>query len=224
MYTFDDLIIELEKYKNKDYETFTKSLSGEVSLSYYGVKIPVLRKIVKKYDKKIDLSTFRPSYVYEVLFCYFALNILASKKYSDAFDFIKKNEKYWIGWGLTDSVYQYIKFPNDFSLVYPILLSLKKYQNQYLRRLAYLCCFKYENDVNNFKTIISLTENDSDYYVQMVESWLICDLYVKHTEETFMFLKETKLDKIIVNKAISKIQDSFRISEQDKKRAKSLRK
>jgi len=224
MYTFDDLINELEKYRNSDYESFVKNLSGETKLSFYGVKIPILRSIVKRFDGKIDLSTFRPTYVYEILFCYFALNILASKDYLSAIDFITKNEKYWVGWSLSDSVYQYLKFPKDFKLIYPILLSLKKYQNQYIRRLAYLCCFKYENDINNFKSIVGILENDEAYYVMMVESWLICDLYIKHVEETFMFLKETKLDKIIVNKAISKIQDSYRVNEVDKKRAKSLRK
>lgn len=222
MYNYNDLINEINKAKDNKYASFSSGLSGE-KINYLGVRIPKLRELVKKYKNNFDLSTLKPTYTYEILFLYFSLNILSFDDFNKSIDFILENEKYWIGWGLNDSVYQYIKKPKDFNLIYDRLLELLKHKNQYIRRLAYLICFKYEKNKENLVKIFKLFKKDDDYYVWMAESWLLCDLYIYYPEETFMFLKEAKLGKIIVNKAVSKIHDSYRVSFENKKKADLLK-
>jgi len=50
----------------------------------------------------------------------------------------------------------------------------------------------------------------------MAEAWLICELYIKYPEKTRQFIKNNKLNKFTQNKAISKIHDSYRVSDEEK--------
>ena len=61
------------------------------------------------------------------------------------------------------------------------------------------------------------------YYVDMAISWLLCELYVKFTSDTYEFIKSTKLSDFIVRKATSKVNDSFRVSKEDKDKLKKLK-
>lgn len=69
----------------------------------------------------------------------------------------------------------------------------------------------------------SKVEN-KEYYVQMGQAWLVSTLFIKFRDETLEYLKDNSLDKWTQNKAIQKIRESFRVSEEDKELVKSLKK
>lgn len=71
--------------------------------------------------------------------------------------------------------------------------------------------------------ILALTHNDDHYYVQMAEAWLIAELAVFFPGEVLDWLEHADLAYSISGKAVQKICDSYRISEGDKARFKSLR-
>jgi 3-methyladenine DNA glycosylase AlkD len=57
----------------------------------------------------------------------------------------------------------------------------------------------------------------------MAKAWLLSVCFIKYKEKTFDFLKITKIDNFTVNKTISKIKDSLRVSSIDKERVLSLK-
>ena len=59
-------------------------------------------------------------------------------------------------------------------------------------------------------------KDDDEYYVQMAEAWLICDLAVFNVDEVMKFTEYTKLHYNIMGKAVQKICDSFRFTAQEK--------
>ena len=61
-----------------------------------------------------------------------------------------------------------------------------------------------------------LSTNYEGYYVKMAQAWLVSFLYLKYPERTKEFLSNCT-DKFLVNKSISKIRDSLRVSEINKK-------
>jgi len=65
-------------------------------------------------------------------------------------------------------------------------------------------------------------QNEQAYYVNMVIAWFLCECYIKNQKETKCFLKNHQLNQFTLKKFISKCQDSFRISEKDKKQLKSF--
>ncbi|NLJ89879.1 MAG: hypothetical protein GX323_03180 [Clostridiales bacterium] len=66
-------------------------------------------------------------------------------------------------------------------------------------------------------------KDDPEYYVQMAQAWLICDLAVFNPKDTIEFIENSNLKYNILGKAIQKILDSYRISDSDKAYVKSLR-
>lgn len=98
----------------------------------------------------------------------------------------------------------------------------KEYQKSkkpFVRRIGMEALFKiidnslYINDVFN---ILNTFECENDYYVNMINAWLLCDLFIKRREETINFLNDNKLNKMTINKMISKCRDSYRVSKIDK--------
>ena len=58
--------------------------------------------------------------------------------------------------------------------------------------------------------------------VMMAEAWLLATVAIKHSDFVYGLLKDMD-DETLKKKTISKINESFRISKEDKKRFKLLR-
>ncbi len=58
----------------------------------------------------------------------------------------------------------------------------------------------------------------------MAAAWLLCELFIKYRNETLEYIKHTKVNNFIFNKFISKCNESYRVSNEDKKYLKSLKK
>ena len=95
----------------------------------------------------------------------------------------------------------------------------------FLRRWGYVSYIPtLVKNPRSFEMIISLLKDDNEYYVQMAEAWLICEIMIYYPEKTLLYLKNTDLKYNIIGKAIQKICDSFRISEEYKNLVKEIRK
>ena len=65
--------------------------------------------------------------------------------------------------------------------------------------------------------------DDEHYYVYMAEAWLIAELAVHEPEAVYEWFQKNNLKYNINGKAIQKICDSFRISDDWKVEYKNLR-
>ena len=73
------------------------------------------------------------------------------------------------------------------------------------------------------KQLLPLVKDDEQYYVQMAESWLVAQLAIEEPEAVYNWFWNNTLKYNINGKAIQKICDSFRISDQWKEEYKKLR-
>ena len=73
-----------------------------------------------------------------------------------------------------------------------------------------------ENNVSDILRFIKTFENETEYYVNMAVAWLISECFVKFRDITMPLFENNNLNKFIINKAISKCRDSYRVSEEDK--------
>lgn len=69
--------------------------------------------------------------------------------------------------------------------------------------------------IESFKLLDSLN-SETEYYVNMCAAWLLCECFIKHREQTLKYFKNNKTNNFVINKAISKCRDSFRVSKEDK--------
>lgn len=138
--------------------------------------------------------------------------------------YILKLSKYIDNWSTVDTLKFNIKGQEqkylDFSKE---LLTSSKVFN---RRIGIRILFSFTKDPNytdNILEILKTMDNEEEYYVNMACSWLLCELVIKQRDKAIDFIKSNRNNKFMINKAISKCSDSFRVSETDKTLLKKYR-
>lgn len=102
-----------------------------------------------------------------------------------------------------------------------------KSEKPFVRRIGIIILFKLVSDnhyIDRILETLNSFENETEYYVNMVNAWLFCECFIKQREKTLAFLKDNKMNKFTTNKGISKCRDSFRVSPEDKEMLLKFRK
>lgn len=119
-------------------------------------------------------------------------------------------------WASCDSL-KFKKRPKDKLL--DLSKEYLKSNKPFVRRIGINILFEFVNsdDINHiFKTLNKLTL-ENEYYVNMCASWLLCECFIKQREETIEYFRCNTTNSFIINKAISKCRDSYRVCDEDKK-------
>ncbi len=138
-------------------------------------------------------------------------------------NFIKKIDC----WAICDSFCNSIRIVRKYEDKYfeeACRLSLSEYE--FISRVGLIIILNHfitENRLSEIFDILNKIKSDK-FYINMAEAWLICELYIKYPKETKSFIKNNNLNKFTQNKSISKIHDSFRVSDKDKEELKKYRK
>lgn len=211
------MIEELNSLKEDDYKVFIKKLVNS-KYEILGVRLPILRKLSKKYKLK-DISK-KPTFE-EVMIESFIIGnikdydefIIALKKFIpkidnwsicdssiSSFKIIRKNKEKYL-----DFLKQYIDSKQEFEIRFIIVSLLDNYVEE--EYLSYIFFF-IDNVYKGY------------YYSDMAISWLLSQVYIKYEKETITYLKKSNLSNFILNKTLSKIRDSIKISKEEKENAK----
>lgn len=103
---------------------------------------------------------------------------------------------------------QYINSKNE----YEIRFALVMYLNYYLTD-------EYIDEI--LHKIDKIT--NKEYYVQMAIAWLLSFAYIKQKKKTEKYLLKNNLDEFTQNKAIQKICESYRVSNENKEKLRKLK-
>lgn len=194
-----------KNYCTKDIDIFNKNLiKNNIDVSF-----------LKKYLNDNDLYHRT----------YFQVMLAKFKTANEQLDFIKENEYLLNDWWHVDQLIQFLKKDFDLEIGYKKAKEYVYSKHPFTRRLGYVMFMpKLVKDNNSFELIKRLLKNDDEYYVVMAEAWLISYLAIYYPEETIVYLANCNLNYNIVGKAIQKICDSFRISNEYKNKFKEIRK
>lgn len=101
---------------------------------------------------------------------------------------------------------------------YNLSLEYIKSYKPFVRRIGVSILFNFINDnyIDKIFKILNTFEKEEHYYVNMMNAWLVCECFIKQRDKTFKYLKNNKLNKFTINKAIQKCRDSRRVSKKDK--------
>ena len=142
MITFEILVDDLKKNSSgQKYIDFNKKIVNS-KLELIGVKLPVLRKFIKKY-KDIDLNTFVPNQYFETNFIYIGVILEKIGSLNEAFKFLFNNKELIDSWAMTDSTYQYIKISSNLDEDINIIDKFLNTDNEFMIRYGYLLFFNY---------------------------------------------------------------------------------
>ena len=179
----------------------------------------LIRALVKQ---KADVSALRPYILAEQQFhrIYYYVSLNQTKNVEDRMAFIHKNLLF-SDWWHTDQIISYVA-DLDFDMALRYARDYIHSADPFIRRWGYVL-FISRLCKGHAAQLLPLMHDDDHYYVQMAQSWLIAELAVHEPEVVHEWFRRNNLKYNINGKAIQKICDSFRISDDWKAEFKKLR-
>ena len=238
-----DIRKKLIDVSDKEYQNFSTKLTPNISLKILGVRVPALKTLAKQIAKGKDveemyLAKGLESVIYTEEVTLYGLVISETKLSFEKFIyyleiFIKKVDN----WGTNDVVVSALKQIDKYYIEMwdymmksfnNITNNLIEEQMEVYRVRFYLVtflCYYVKRGKEYIDEILTVIEKikTNEYYIKMAIAWLLQVIIVKDFEEGYTFLKNYSLDNFIYKKTISKVLESYRITDIQKERIKALR-
>lgn len=180
-------------------------------------------RLIRRYGKeKADVSALRAYIPEQQQFhrIYFYVSLDQIKNVNARMAFIDENLLF-SDWWHTDQLIHYVaKLDFDTALRYAARYTVS--YDPFIRRWGYVL-FISKLCRGHAEELFPLMHDDEHYSVQMAQAWLIAELAVCEPEAVAAWMPKNGLGYAINGKAIQKICDSYRISEDWKAHFKSLR-
>lgn len=227
---YENILTELRALADEKYRQFHKKLIPGVETNFLGVRVPELRKMAKqiiKGDWRTFLAEYESSDVYECIMLYGMVLAGAKCPFEEKLENVKKFVPKIDNWAVCDVVCGELKdikknMPAAFEFIKPYLRSDKEYE----LRFALVVLMQYfitEEYIDTVLDIYGRVRHDG-YYVKMAAAWGISVCFVKFRDKTLDFMKTCDMDKFTYNKAIQKIRESYRVSDEDKEMLRGMKK
>ena len=226
--TYKEFVDYLDSIKDNKYKEFHNSLVKDSKYEILGIRLPILRNISKEISKtniedylNINKGNFYEEIMIEGLVI---ANIKDEKIFYKYFNsYIDKIDN----WALCDTFCNSIKIVEKYpDKYYKIALELSKSSKEFRSRVGLIMILSHFINEDNVKEILELVNNihSDKYYINMAIAWLVAEIYIKYRSYGLEFIKNNNLDKFTHNKTISKINDSFRVTKEEKELLKKYRK
>ena len=131
------------------------------------------------------------------------------------------NNLLFTDWWHTDQIIRYVA-ALDFEMAIGYAQEYIHSDDPFIRRWGYVM-FISRLGHGHAERLLPLMKADDHYYVQMAQAWLIAELAIFEPEVVHRWMKSCGLPYSICGKAIQKICDSYRISDDWKVKFKALR-
>ena len=218
MSIYNEIIEKSKGVSSSSYKEFSQKIANSKK-PMLGVRIPVLRELAKE----VLLSDYN-SFLSDCKFEFFEDTliyglVIAGLEYDEFLNFLANYLNNVDSWSHIDSFVPSIKCLNSkkrefFEIVKKEILKASEFH----LRFFIVVLMDYYLDEEHLDFIFSTVEkcDGKGYYNDMALAWLISVAYVKFKDKTFEFIKRCKLSNFTLNKSISKIKDSFRVSRENK--------
>ena len=222
---YREFIQYLFDIRDMKYRDFHSKLG--VGSNVIGVRTPLLKSIAKDISKgnyREFLELLSVDYYEEVtLYGLIICNIKDLEESVKYLEIYKNRINNWASCDLFCSGYKIVKKNKNYYWDY--INNNVNGDNLWIRRMCFVLMISYYIESEYLDEIFKLCDeyNTGDYYVQMAVAWLISICYIKYPGVTLIYINYNKLDNFTHNKAIQKIRESYRVSDNDKKKLNELK-
>jgi len=77
---------------------------------------------------------------------------------------------------------------------------------------------KYDIYFDKVFEVLNSLKNENEYYVNMCGAWLLSFCMIRNREKTLDYFRNNSTNSFVINKAISKCRDSYRVNHEDKEK------
>lgn len=222
-WTKEKLQAELKALQDLKYQKFHSSLLPGVQ-NIIGVRMPLLRKLAKEvlrgdWRSYLDSSVAEPNTYYEEDIIQALLIGTSKLSWQERHAYIKEFVPKINNWAVCDLFCSTLKEAQYYQEEYwQLIVPYFNSSNSYDLRFASVMLLNHFTDDEFVEEALNLLEaiKHEDYYVKMGIAWAISIFYIKQPQLTLKLIKQNNLDDFTHNKAIQKIRESFRVSNEDK--------
>ena len=197
-----------------------------------GVRIPDLRKLAKEIaraDWRTYLQTAPCTYMEERMLYGLVLGYVSTAEGVDEYlEWVDRFVPMINSWSVCDSFAfaggkRFIKIHED--RFWPYLMKWMNATGEYQIRFGVVMAFKYFIDEKHVDELLQQLQqiNHNGYYVKMAVAWALSVCYLSFPEKTMAVCTEGRLDGQTIRMALQKMVDSYRVTEEDKRRIRELR-
>lgn len=218
--------MNLEKYIDRSYREFNSRLIPGVE-NVLGIRIPVLRNIVKemsKEEREVFLNSL-PHRWHEENIMHMII-ITEEKDFDKAKEMLLNFLPYVDNWQVSDvGIPKSFKSTKNRESLLEFVKNLISKEGTYFKRYGIFILMKlFLDDFYSSEVLELVAEIDSEeYYVNMMRAWFFQEAMVKRYADAIKYLEDKKLDRFTHLKSISKCVDSRKIDEKTKLYLKTLR-
>ena len=222
-WTKEKLQVELKALQDLQYQKFHSSLLPGVE-NIIGVRMPLLRKLAKEMLRRnwrsyLDVEISKPNTYYEEDIIQALLIGTSKLSWQERHAYIKEFVPKINNWAVCDLFCSTLKEAQYYQeeywqLIVPYFNSSNAYDLRFtsVMLLNHFTSDEFAEEALNLLKAIK----HEDYYVKMGVAWAISIFYIKQPQLTLKLIKQNNLDDFTHNKAIQKIRESFRVSNEDK--------
>ena len=218
---------ELLALQDLDYREYHCKLVPSVdSKTIIGIRIPVLRKLVKTFFANTDTKAFlnKPKHKYYEENIIHVWLISRMKNYEECLKETEQFLPYIDNWGVCDAFIPKVFEKHREDLVPEIWKWISSEHTYTIRFGLSMLMRLYLDEAFDKKYLQWAAEIKSDeYYVNMMQAWYFATALAKQYEAAIPYLKERKLPPRLHVKTIQKAVESYRIDDEKKEYIKTLR-
>ncbi len=216
----------LVKYLNKEaedeYRQFSQGLIPDCK-NILGVRMPKLRELAKYISKGNwrEYITFCKSGTFEEIVLKGAVIGLAEVNFEEFLQLVKDYISLVDNWAICDYFCAGLKLVKKYKKeLLPEIIGFLESENPWIKRVGLVLLKVAYVDEEYVSKILSLAEKTicEHYYVQMAHAWLVAECYTKFPQITHSYLEKCSLSSEILNKAVQKIRDSYRVNSEWKEK------
>ncbi len=223
----DIILQDLFKFQDNKYKAFHMKLIPNIDPNkIIGIRTPLLKKYAKDIFGSVDAEKFLsilPHTYYEENNLHSFL-IMQIKDFDRCIYEIERFLPFVDNWGTCDSLRPKI-FAKHKKELLPCIYRWISSEHTYTKRfgIQMLMVHFLDSDFDEafLKDVADI--KSSEYYVNMMIAWYFATALVFQYEKTLPFLTDKRLDKWVHNKTLSKANDSFRITPEQKAFLKTLK-
>lgn len=225
---YNKLLEEMLTLGEEKYREFNKSLVPGMGEAY-GVRMPMMKNIAKniaKADWEGYLALANDS-VYEELLLQGLVIAKAKCDEATRMKYLGRFVPKINNWEICDTVCMDIKTAKKHrdeyaAFIAPYLASENEFEIRFgvVMLLTHYMDDEYIDNVLNTMQVLK----HEGYYVKMAVAWALSVCFVKFRDKTFKVFEGEGLEKFTHNKGIQKCCESFRVSDEDKRLLRGMRK
>lgn len=224
----ENIKIYLKSNIDLKYKAFHQKLIPTTITNFMGVRVPVIKSLAKeiaKCDYKEYLANVSFDTYEESMLCGLVIGNIKAQ-IDEVEVYIKEFVPHIDNWAVCDNFCAGLKIANKYKIeMLELIKSYLKSENEFELRFALVMLMDYYIIDDYIELVLSVynATKHNGYYVKMAVAWGISVCYVKFTDKTFALLENNYLDDFTYNKALQKIVESNRVSNNDKAKIRLMR-